>query len=113
MGDGIVREKKRVSSFRELHGCDVEDTPVSRADRIAMHEDQCLKCYYVSDRSNDIKQIRVCDHTLHDEWWGYDIVREIPKDYYCLHFNDDRKPVFVSPIQHKQRGRPKKIKDIL
>lgn len=72
-------------------------------------EDQCLKCYYVSDRSNDIKQIRVCDQTIHNEYWAHDIVREIPNDYNCLYFNDQPKPIFISP-KPKKRGRPKKVR---
>lgn len=60
MSDGIVREKKKISSFKELYGCDVEDTPVSREDRIAMHEDQLSKALRVheklDDRSRDIRR---------------------------------------------------------
>lgn len=60
MGDGIVREKKHISSYKELYGCEVEETPVSREDRIAMHEDQLKKALRVheklDDRSRDIRR---------------------------------------------------------
>lgn len=58
--DCIVVEKKSISSFRELYGCEVEETPVSREDRIAMHEDQLKKALRVheklNDRSSDIRR---------------------------------------------------------
>lgn len=60
VGDGIVREKKYISSYKELYGCDVEDTPVSREVRIQMHEDQLAKALRVheklDDRSRDIRR---------------------------------------------------------
>lgn len=74
-------------------------------------EDQCLDCYFVSDRSNDRKQINICDHTAHPEWYGHDIIREIPKDYDCSHFNAEKKPMILMRKIPETRGRPKKIKD--
>jgi hypothetical protein len=75
-------------------------------------EDQCLDCYFVSDRSTDRKKIEICDHTAHPHYYSYDIVREIPKDYDCLYFNGSPKPIYIPP-KLKKRGRPKKIKDNL
>jgi len=74
-------------------------------------EDQCLDCYFVSDRSTERKSIKICDHTMHFEVYGYDIVREIPKEYYCTYFSAEKKPVYTPMKQHKKRGRPKKIQE--
>ncbi len=40
MSDGIVREKSAISSTAYLYGCEADELPVSREDRIAMHEEQ-------------------------------------------------------------------------
>lgn len=53
MNDGIVREKTAVSDTAYLYGCEVDDLPVSREDRIAMHEAQADRAAMLAERLHD------------------------------------------------------------
>jgi len=53
MNDGIVKEKTSISSTMELYGCNVEDLPISREDRIAMHEVQADRAKQIAEKLYD------------------------------------------------------------
>lgn len=53
MSDGIVREKSAISSTAYLYGCEVDELPVSREDRIAMHEEQENRAKVLADKIYD------------------------------------------------------------
>lgn len=54
--DGIVREKTQISGTAYLYGCEIGDLPVSRDDRIKMHEAQLACALQLHDELDDLSR---------------------------------------------------------
>lgn len=53
MSDGIVKVKNSINSTEYLYGCDVNELPVSKEDRILMHEAQANRAKELGEKIYD------------------------------------------------------------
>lgn len=53
MSDGIVKEKKEISSTQELYGCEISELPIDIPYEIEKHKAQIKKGKELSERLGD------------------------------------------------------------